>query len=105
MALHPPKIGKQFVDDVYSIFKRAHLDNFFHDIFQVYYGEKSYEELAFLHTLLKLNNGKNSVMVYRKPMPINQYLNYSSHSQTSCKEDVVSSLLNRAYSIITTKMT
>ena len=102
MAIHPPpKIGKQFVD-VYSIFKGGHLENFFHDIFQVYYGEKSNEELAFLHTLLKWNNGKNSVMVYRKSMHTNQYLNYSSHSQTSCKEDVVSSLLNRAYSIITT---
>ena len=32
-----------------------------------------------------------------------QYLNYSSHHQTSCKESVLSSLFNRAYSIIRNK--
>ena len=32
-----------------------------------------------------------------------QYLHYSSHLQTSCKQSVVSSLFNRAYSIITNK--
>ena len=36
-------------------------------------------------------------------MHTDQYLNYSSHHQTSCKERVVSSLFNRAYSIITNK--
>ena len=42
-------------------------------------------------------------MVYRKPTHTDQYLHYSSHHQTSCKESVVSSLFNRAYSIITNK--
>ena len=42
-------------------------------------------------------------MVYRKPTHTDQYLQYSSHHQTSCKESVVSSLFNRAYSIITNK--
>ena len=32
MALHPPKVWEQFVDDVYSILKRTHLENFFHHI-------------------------------------------------------------------------
>ena len=31
-ALHPPKVWEQFVDDVYSIVKRTHLENFFHHI-------------------------------------------------------------------------
>ena len=26
-ALHPPKLWERFVDDVYSILKRAHLEN------------------------------------------------------------------------------
>ena len=30
MALHPPKVWEQFVDDVYLIYKRTHLINFFH---------------------------------------------------------------------------
>ena len=65
--------------------------------------EESNGELAFLDTLLKRNNGKIFVLVYRKPTHFDQYLHYSSHHQTSCKESVVSSLLNRAYSIITNK--
>ena len=29
MALHHPKVWEQFVDDVYSILKRTHLENVF----------------------------------------------------------------------------
>ena len=60
-------------------------------------------ELAFRDTLLKQNNGEISVLVHRKPTHTDQYLHYSSHHQTSWKESVVSSLFNRAYSIITNK--
>ena len=65
--------------------------------------EESNGELAFLDTLLKRNNGEISVLVYRRPTHTDQYLHYSSHHQTSCKESVVSSLFNRAYSIIRNK--
>ena len=65
--------------------------------------EESNGELAFLDTLLKQNNVEISVLVYRKPTHTDQYLNYSSHHQTSSKEKVVSSLFNRAYSITTNK--
>ena len=57
----------------------------------------------FLPPLLKWNNGEISVLVYRKPTHTDQYLHYSSHHQTSCKESVFSTLFNRAYSIITNK--
>ena len=40
---------------------------------------------------------------YSKPTHTDQYLHYSSHHQTSCKESVVSSMFNRAYSIVTNK--
>ena len=65
--------------------------------------EESNGELAFLDTLLKRNNGEISVLVHRNPTQTDQYLHYSSHHQTNCKESVVSSLFNRAYSIITYK--
>ena len=65
--------------------------------------EESNGELAFLDTLLKLNNGEIFVLVYRKPTHTDQYLHYSSHHQTSCKESVVSSLFNREFSIIANK--
>ena len=60
--------------------------------------EESNGELAFLETLLNRNNEK--ISLYRKPTHTDQYLHYSSHHQTSCKKRVVSSLFNRAYSII-----
>ena len=85
------------------------MENFFHHINNLHQNikftieEESNGELAFLDTLLKRNNGEISVLVYRKPTHTDQYLHYSSHHQTSCKESVVSSLFNTAYSIITNK--
>ena len=108
-TLHPPKVWERFVDDVYSILKRTHLENFFQHINNLHQNikftmeEESNGELAFLDTLLKRNNGEISVLVYRKPTHTDQYLHYSSHQQRSCKESVASSLFNRAHSIITNK--
>ena len=108
-ALHPSQVWQQFVDDVYSIFKCTHLENSFHIIKNLHQNikfnieEESNVELAFLDTLLKPNNAKISVLVYKKPIYTDHYLNYSSHHQTGCKESVFSSLFNRAYSIITNK--
>ena len=65
--------------------------------------EESNGELAFFENFLKRNNGKISVLVYRKPTHSGQHLHYSSHHQTSCKESVISALFNRVYSIITNK--
>ena len=65
--------------------------------------EGSNGELAFLDTLLKRNNGKISVMVNREPTHIDQYLHYTSYHRRNYKESVVSSLFDRAYSIITNK--
>ena len=105
-ALHLPKVWEQFFDDVYSILKRTHLENFFRHINNLRQNinftteEESNGELALLHTLLKRNNGEISVLVYRKPTHTDQYLHHSSHHQTSCKEILVSSLFNRACSVI-----
>ena len=65
--------------------------------------EESNGELAFIENFLKRNNGKISVLVYRKPTHSGQHLHYSSHHQASCNESVISALFNRAYSIITNK--
>ena len=63
-ALHPPKVWERFVDDVYSILKRTHLENIFHHINNLHQNVKftmeevSNGELEFLDTLLKGNNGE-----------------------------------------------
>ena len=77
-ALHPPKVWEQFVDNVYSVLKCMHLENFFHHINNLHQNikftmkEESNGELAFLHTLLNRNNGEISVLVYRKPTHTDQ---------------------------------
>ena len=111
MALHPPKVWERFVDDVYSILKGTHSGNFSHHINNLHQNikfnmeEESNGELTVFDTLLKRNNREISVLIYRKPTHTDQYLQHSSHHQTSCMESVISSLFNRAYSISTKKMT
>ena len=62
-VLHPPKVWKRFVDDVYSILKRTHLEKFFHHINNLHQNmkftmeEERNGELAILETLLKRSNG------------------------------------------------
>ena len=96
-------------DLITFILKCTDLENFFHYINNLHQNikftmeEESNGELAFLDTLLKQNNEEISVLVYRNPTHTDQYLHYSYHNQTSCRESVISSLLNRAYSIITNK--
>ena len=69
-ALNPPKVWEQFVDDVYSILKRTHLENFFHQINKLRQNikftmeEESNRELAFLDTLLNQNIGKIFVLIF-----------------------------------------
>lgn len=58
------------------------------------------QEVAFLDTLLKQNNGKISVFVFRRPSYSHQHLHYNCHHQTSCNNCAVFSLFHRAYSII-----
>ena len=78
-ALHTPKVWKRLVD-AYSIVKRKHLKNFFHHINNLHQNIKlniekeSNGEKAFFHTLLIRNNGKISVVLYRKPIHTDQYL-------------------------------
>ena len=43
-ALHPPKVWERFVDDVYSILKCTHLENFFHHINNLHHIKFTLEE-------------------------------------------------------------
>ena len=68
-TLHPLKVWEWFVDDVYSILKRMHFENFSHHInnldqnIKITMEKESNGELAFLETLLKWNNGDISVLL------------------------------------------
>ena len=39
-TLHPPKVWERFADDVYSILKRTHLENFFYHISNLHQNNK-----------------------------------------------------------------
>ena len=72
------KVWERFVDNVYSILKRKF---FFHRIKNLHQNITfTNGEPMFLDNLLKLNNEKISLVVYRrKPMHTGQYLRYRSH--------------------------
>ena len=76
--LHPPKVWERFADDVYYRLKRTHLQNFSHHMNNLHQNikftleEECIGELPLLDTLLKLNNEKISVLVYRKPTNTDQ---------------------------------
>ena len=68
-ALHPPKVWERFVDDVYSILKRTHLENFFHhnnlhQNIKFTMEEESNGELAFLDTFMNLCIGIQEAYTY-----------------------------------------
>ncbi|XP_057299527.1 uncharacterized protein LOC130630152 [Hydractinia symbiolongicarpus] len=100
-----PRVCKRFVDDVVLIIKRAHLSAFHEHVsnlhpkiqFTVEHGKNV--TLPFLDSLVSRNGGNLSVSVYRKPTHTDQYLNYTSNHQMSCKESVVS-LLDRAVNVV-----
>ena len=69
-ALNTPKVWEQFVDDAYSILKRAHLEKFFYHTNKLCQNikftmeEESNRERAFLDTLLNQNIGKIFVLIF-----------------------------------------
>ena len=85
MEQYPPKVSEQFVNEFYSTFKRKHLEmcfpqdqiNNLHKNIKCTTEEESEGEVALFDTLLKRNDGKIPVLVYRKPTHSNQCLHYS----------------------------
>ena len=69
MPIHPTKVWERFVDDVCSILKRTHQENFFYHInnlhqnFRFVMEEENNGELVFLGILLEHNNGKIFVLI------------------------------------------
>ncbi|XP_057312322.1 uncharacterized protein LOC130653836 [Hydractinia symbiolongicarpus] len=87
-ADHAQGVCKRFVHNVFLVIKRAHLDAFHGHINNLY-----------LKIQFTIEHEKN-VLVYCKPTYTDQYLNDTSNHQMSCKESVVSSLLDRAVNVV-----
>ena len=106
-ADHPPKVWERHVDDVFSIVRKAYLQELLGHInnlrpqTQFTKEEENNSTLPFLDTFVQRNYDKTiSVKIYRKPAHTNQYLEYRSHNPTSAKQSVITVLFDRADNVV-----
>ena len=110
-VLHPAKVWERFVDGVYSILKRTHLENVFHHIrifiktLRSLWRKKVMENYRFFTLYWNVIIEKS---LYRYIGSLHILTNNCTAALTRTQvanvlKRVVSSLLNRAYSIITNK--
>ena len=104
---HPPKVWERHVDDVFSIIRKSNLHRFFQHINSLHHRKKftmeteENSQLPFLDTLVQRNNDNTfSIRVYRKPTHADQYLKFTSYHLARTKENVITSLFDRAKNII-----
>lgn len=105
-AMFKPKIWLRYVDDTFCIIKRDQLEFFLNHINSIHQKTKFTVELenngclAFLDVqIYRKEDKKLGHTVYRKPTHTEQYLHAESHHHPAQLKSVVTSLINRAYSI------
>ena len=95
------KLWLRYVDDVFSIVKRAVVDqllshlNAQHPSIVFTLEIESDGKLPFMDVLVHRCDDQLKTSVYRKPTHTGRYLNYSSHHPETNKRSVVSALLSR----------
>ena len=106
-ADHLPKVWERHVDDVFSIVRKAYLQELLdhisnlHPQTQFTKEEENNSTLPFVDTLVQRNCDKTiSVKIYRKPTHTNQYLKYTSHNPTSAKQSVITALFDRTDNVV-----
>jgi hypothetical protein len=114
-AQYPPRIWKRYVDDTYTILKKAHADSFTvylnsldEHIKWTTEGETQAEkdgiserQIPFLDTLSVVDEeGRINTRVYRKTTHTDQYLNFSSNHPLEHKVSVVRTLMKRAETLV-----
>ena len=102
---HPPKVWERHVDDVFSIVRKAYLQELLDHIYNLHSQtqftreEESNSTLPFPNTFVQ-RNYDISVKIYGKPTHTNQYLKYTSHNPTSAKQNVITALFDRADNVV-----
>ena len=103
----PPVPWKRFVDDTFTIIKKANRRSFLDHFNSIHPSIKfSSEEtrsdgpMPFLDILITLKeDGRHTTSVYRKPSHTDLYLHWDSHYTTPSKYSVVDTLYHRAKTI------
>ena len=106
-ATHLPRMWLRNVNDTFVIQKEDHKQNFLQHINCVdlaikFTVEDNKEDgaIPFLDTTVKPEaNGRLSIIVYRKPTHMDQYLQWDSHHHLSAKYSVVNTLTYRAKTV------
>ena len=100
-ADHSLKVWDRHVDDVFSIVRKAYLQELVDHIKNLHpqthftKEEETNSTLQFLDTLVQRDYDKTiSVKIYRKPIHTNQYLRYASYNPTSAKQSVITALFD-----------
>ena len=101
LANNNVKLWDRYIDDVLSIVKTHHIVKLFYTISNVTDGitftmEKEKDgQIAFLHVLLRMDNGSIETQVYRKKTHTDQMLNYSSNHPMQHKMSCLRTLFDR----------
>jgi len=105
-----PRLWKRYVDDVLEIIKKGQTDSLTQhlntidltDNIKFTHEEESEGAIPFLDTLIvRKDDGRVKLLVYRKKTHTDQYLQFSSHHPVYHKLGVVRTLLDRKDSIVT----
>ena len=107
---HKVKIWERHVDDIFAIIKKQHTQEFLNHLNNLHPNIKFSIEaeqdstLPFLDTLLKRHSDKSiSVNIYRKPTHTDQCLHFTSHHNYKAKQNVITTLFERAQTVISNK--
>ena len=106
-AVNPPRWWKRFVDDTFVILKKDHKEEFLQHINSVdpsiqFTTEEQKEDgsMPFLDILVtSQEDGTLTSKVYRKPTHTDQYLQWDSHHNLTCKYSVINTLTHRAMAV------
>ena len=80
-----PKVWKRYVDDSFCIIKRNAVNSFHTTLNSIdphisfTFDEESYQQIAFLDTLVSRKDNTITIGVYRKATHLDRYLDFSSH--------------------------
>ena len=99
-----PTLWKRFVDDTFTIIKKAHKEAFLEHRNSInnniqFTSEEPCEDgsIPFVDMLITPNEeGRLKTTVYRKPTHANQYLHWDSHHAIPSKYSMIGTLLHRA---------
>ena len=102
-----PRLQYWYVDDTFVIQKEENKQNVLQHINSVdpaiqFTVENNKEDgaIPFLYTIVKSEtDGKLSITVYRKPIPMDKYLQWDSHHHLSAKYSVISTLTFMAITV------